>query len=69
MVFSHKLMTPEQDIPKVFRKGLLRKDTGDSLSRIMSEIEELERRQGSDYENEYPVSPDRKKPKNKKLVK
>jgi hypothetical protein len=56
-VFDKKILTENEDIPKVFRKGILRKDTGDSFSRIMSEIEELERRQGSDYENEYPVSP------------
>lgn len=47
-------MDSDGDIPKVFRNGLLRKDTVDSFSRIMGEIEDLERRQNSDYENEYP---------------
>ena len=55
-VFDKKLLIEGEEIPKVFRKGILRKDTGDSFSRIMSEIEELERRQDSEYENEYPVN-------------
>lgn len=43
-VFNKQLLSSEGNIPKVFRKGLLRRDTCDSFSRIMSEIEDLERR-------------------------
>lgn len=53
LMFKKEILTSDGDIPKVFRMGLLRKDTRDSFSRIMSEIDELEKRQGSDYENEY----------------
>ena len=42
-VFDEKLLTNDHDIPKVFRKGILRRDSVDSFSRIMSEIEDLER--------------------------
>jgi hypothetical protein len=57
-VFDQKVISHEDgDIPKVFRKGILRRDSVDSFSRIMGEIEDLERIQGSDYENEYTVSP------------
>lgn len=65
-VFSKQVLTSDYDIPKVFRKGILRKDTGDSFSRIMSEIEELERKQGiSEFEHEYPpqFSPIKESPK------
>jgi hypothetical protein len=37
-VFSKKLLDNENDIPKVFRTGLLKSDTASSLSRLMSEI-------------------------------
>ena len=36
---------------------MLKRDTVDSFSRLMSEIEDLERKQGSDYENEYKSPP------------
>ena len=39
----------EEDIPKVFRTGLLKSDTASSLSRLMSEIE---RNQPSDFDQE-----------------
>lgn len=38
-----KAILEDDDIPRVFRSGVLRKDTEDSFSRLMSEIEELER--------------------------
>jgi len=38
MVFEKKLLDNENDIPKVFRTGLLKSDTASSLSRLMSEI-------------------------------
>jgi len=53
-VFDRQLLEKDGDIPKVFRNGMLRRDTVDSISRLMSEIEDLERKQASDYENEYP---------------
>jgi hypothetical protein len=38
ITFPKKLLDNEQDIPKVFRTGLLKSDTASSLSRLMSEI-------------------------------
>ena len=49
MMFKKKLLDNEDDIPKVFRTGLLKSDTASSLSRLMSEIE---RNQPSEFENE-----------------
>lgn len=60
-VFDKNVLSSDEDIPKVFRKGILRRDSIDSISRIMSEIFDLEGRHGSDYENEYEVSPFKKK--------
>ena len=37
-MFDKKLLDNEEDIPKVFRTGLLKSDTASSLSRLMSEI-------------------------------
>lgn len=42
------LLEEDGDIPKIFRTGLLRKDTYDSFSQLMSEIEDLERMQEMD---------------------
>ena len=39
VTFKKKLLDNEDDIPKVFRTGLLKSDTASSLSRLMSEIE------------------------------
>jgi hypothetical protein len=47
-VFSKLLLEEDGDIPKIFRTGLLRKDTYDSFSQLMSEIEDLERMQEMD---------------------
>lgn len=44
-VFNRFLLEEDGDIPKIFRTGLLRKDTYDSFSQLMSEIEDLERMQ------------------------
>ncbi len=44
-VFDKRLLEDDGEIPKVFRAGLLRKDTYDSFSQLMSEIEDLERLQ------------------------
>jgi len=41
MMFKKKLLDSEDDIPKVFRTGLLKSDTASSLSRLMSEINHL----------------------------
>lgn len=49
-VFS-KMLLEDGDIPKVFRTGLLRKDTYDSFSQLMSEIEDLERMQEMDIDD------------------
>ena len=45
IVFNKRLLEEDGEIPKVFRAGLLRKDTYDSFSQLMSEIEDLERLQ------------------------
>jgi hypothetical protein len=37
-MFEKILLDNEEDIPKVFRTGLLKSDTASSLSRLMSEI-------------------------------
>ena len=42
-VFNKSLLEEDGEVPKVFRAGLLRKDTYDSFSQLMSEIEDLER--------------------------
>jgi hypothetical protein len=39
MMFERSLLDNEDDIPKVFRTGLLKSETASSLSRLMSEIE------------------------------
>jgi hypothetical protein len=49
LAFKKKLLDSENDIPKVFRTGLLKSDTASSLSRLMSEIE---RNQPSDFDQE-----------------
>jgi len=49
MVFKKKLLDNEEDIPKVFRTGLLKSDTASSLSRLMSEIE---RNQPTEFDEE-----------------
>jgi hypothetical protein len=38
-MFDKQLLDNENDIPKVYRTGLLKSDTASSLSRLMSEIE------------------------------
>jgi hypothetical protein len=38
-MFEKEVLDSEGEIPKVFRTGLLKSDTGSSLSRLMSEIE------------------------------
>jgi len=42
-IFGKRLMQKDGDIPKVFRTGLFRKDSVDSFSQFMSEIEDLEK--------------------------
>lgn len=52
VVFNRKLLEEDGgEIPKVFRAGLLRKDTYDSFSQLMSEIEDLERLQEMEENN------------------
>jgi len=48
-MFPTKILDNEEDIPKVFRTGLLKSDTASSLSRLMSEIE---RNQPSEFDAE-----------------
>lgn len=48
-MFSKQMLDHEDDIPKVFRTGLLKSDTASSLSRLMSEIE---RNQPSEFDQE-----------------
>jgi hypothetical protein len=38
LVFEFEILDNENDIPRVFRSGLLKSDTASSLSRLMSEI-------------------------------
>jgi hypothetical protein len=47
-MFEKEILDSEGDIPKVFRTGLLKTDSGSSLSRLMSEIE---KNQPSEYGN------------------
>jgi hypothetical protein len=54
-VFDFALLSPEGEIPQVFRGNQLKDDTGSSISRLMSEIERgandqsaLLRQEGSD---------------------
>jgi hypothetical protein len=49
LMFDREILDAEDEIPKVFRTGLLKSDSASSLSRLMSEIE---KNQPSDYENE-----------------
>jgi hypothetical protein len=49
LMFPKKILDNEDDIPKVFRTGLLKSDTASSLSRLMSEIE---RNQPSEFDAE-----------------
>jgi hypothetical protein len=44
------LIDKSGDIPKVFRTGLFRKDSADSFSQLMSEIEDLEKQHDDDSE-------------------
>lgn len=48
-MFKKKILDNEDDIPKVFRTGLLKSDTASSLSRLMSEIE---KNQPSEFDQE-----------------
>jgi hypothetical protein len=48
-MFDKQLLDNENDIPKVYRTGLLKSDTASSLSRLMSEIE---RNQPSEFDVE-----------------
>jgi len=48
-MFQKQMLDHEDDIPKVFRTGLLKSDTASSLSRLMSEIE---RNQPSEFDQE-----------------
>ena len=48
VMFEKEILDSEGDIPKVFRTGLLKTDSGSSLSRLMSEIE---KNQPSEYGN------------------
>ena len=46
-VFDKVVLSPEGEIPKIFRMQILKTDSGSSLSRLMDEIE---KNQPSDYE-------------------
>ena len=46
-MFDRIVLTPEGDIPKIFRMQILKTDSGSSLSRLM---EEIEKNQPSEYE-------------------
>jgi hypothetical protein len=46
-MFDKVVLTPEGDIPKIFRMQILKTDSGSSLSRLMDEIE---KNQPSEYE-------------------
>jgi hypothetical protein len=67
-VFNKKLLEDDGDIPKIFRTGLLRKDTYDSFSQLMSEIEDLERLQEMDVNDpRRHMSNHRNKSENERL--
>ena len=46
-MFDKIVLTPEGEIPKIFRMQILKQDSGSSLSRLMDEIE---KNQPSEYE-------------------
>merc|ERR550539_411458 len=46
-MFDKVVLSPEGEIPKIFRMQILKTDSGSSLSRLMDEIE---KNQPSDYE-------------------
>ena len=46
-MFDRNVLTPDGDIPKIFRMQILKTDSGSSLSRLMDEIE---KNQPSEYE-------------------
>lgn len=46
-MFDKVVLTPEGEIPKIFRMQILKTDSGSSLSRLMDEIE---KNQPSEYE-------------------
>lgn len=64
-VFNKRILEEDGDVPKVFRAGLLRKDTYDSFSQLMSEIEDLERLQ--EMEEASQANP-RQQDKNKRRM-
>ena len=37
-MFDNHLLTPEGEIPKVFRMGLLRSDSASSLSKLLNDL-------------------------------
>lgn len=50
-MFNKEILDEEDEIPKVFRTGLLKSDSASSLSRLMSEIERNQPFEGdSDYQ-------------------
>jgi hypothetical protein len=61
-MFSKDILDSDGEIPEVFRTGLLRSDSGSSLSRLMSEIE---RNQPEELYNNLPTE---QTVKNKKKV-
>jgi len=38
-MFDKVILSPDGEIPKIFRMGMLKSDSGSSLSRLMDEIE------------------------------
>jgi hypothetical protein len=42
LVFEKKILDNEDDIPRVFRSGLLKSDTASSLSNLMSELGKMQ---------------------------
>jgi len=50
-MFDTNVLTPDGDIPKIFRMQILKTDSGSSLSRLMDEIE---RNQPSEVGDDNP---------------
>lgn len=50
VMFDKEILDEEGEIPKVFRTGLLKSDSGSSLSRLMSEIEKNQPFEDGDHQ-------------------
>ena len=57
-VFRRAILEDGINIPEVFRagRGIIKKDSQDSLQQLMNEVEDIACKQPSTYANEYPAN-------------